>query len=104
MFSVLSNRKIKFGIAVFAVAAITLGANEPARAGTLALTAAGVTDGFTLSTYASGGATGSYPFIAAAALSNGNLAVIDYANGFLREYADVDGQTPGSALISVPFS
>lgn len=77
------------------------GAAAPVRAGSLGLTPAGTADGFTLSTYASGGSPGNYPFLAAAAMSNGNLAVVDWQNGFLRAYADVDGQTPGSALTSV---
>jgi hypothetical protein len=102
MSSVLSNRNTRFGIAVFAVVAITLVANGPARAG-LTLTAAGIADGFTLSTYASGGSSSNYAFLAAAPLSNGNLAVIDYQDGLLKSYADVNGQTYGSALQTVSF-
>jgi hypothetical protein len=73
-----------------------------AQAG-LTLTAAGIADGFKLSTYATG-TTGSYSFLAAAPLLNpntGDLAVIDFAHGKLRTYADVDGQVYGSALNSV---
>ncbi len=87
--------------ALVAVVALWATAGQ-ARAG-LTLTAAGVADGFTLSTYASGGSNNNYPFLAAATLSNGTLAVIDFQNGFLRQYADVNGQTPGSALNSVAF-
>jgi hypothetical protein len=74
-------------------------ANAPAHAG-LTLTPAGIADGFTLTTYASGGMTNNYTFLAAAPLPSGNLAVVDFANGFLRTYPDVNGQTPGSALSS----
>jgi hypothetical protein len=73
------------------------------RAG-LTLTAAGTADGFLLSTYASGGSSSSYAFLAGAVLSNGNLAVIDYQDGLLKSYANVNGQTYGSALNSVSFS
>ena len=66
----------------------------------LTLTAAGVADGFKLSTYATG-TTGARSFFAAAPLLNpnaGNLAVIDFAHGMLRTYADVDGQVYGHAF------
>lgn len=103
MFSVLSNRKAKFSGAAFAVAAAMLVAALPAHAAPLTLTPAGIADGFTLTTYASGGSTGAYPFLAAAPLPNGNLAVLDYQNGFLRAYPDVNGQTPSSFLSSRAF-
>jgi hypothetical protein len=74
-----------------------------AQAG-LTLTAAGIADGFTLSTYATGVGGSNYSFLAAAPLSNGNLAVIDYSHGLLSSYADVNGQTYGSALNTVSFS
>ena len=101
MTGILSNRTIRFGVGAFVVAALTLVANVPARAG-LALTAAGIADGFVLTNFASGGPGGTYSFLAAAVLSDGNLAVLDYGTG-LRKYADVDGQTPGSSLGSQPF-
>src|SRR5438270_3335844 len=87
---------------VAAVIGLSVFLSGRAQAG-LTLTAAGIADGFTLSTYATGN-SGVYNFLAAAPLSNGNLAVIDYQDGLLKEYADVNGQTLGSALLSVPFS
>jgi hypothetical protein len=91
-----SNRMVGFGVGAFAIAAFTLSVNVPARA-SLTLTAAGAADGFVLSNYASGGAFGTYPFLAAAQLSDGTLAVVNNGVG-LNKYADVDGQTPGSSL------
>ena len=105
MFRILSNRKAKVTMAALAVAAVTLVATGPAHGG-LVLTSAGVADGFTLSTYATGVGGSNYSFLAAAPLLNpnvGTLAVIDYSHGLLRSYADVDGQTYGSALNSVSF-
>jgi hypothetical protein len=90
-------------MAALAVAAVLLVANGPAQAG-LMLTPAGVADGFTLSTYASGGGASTYEFIAAAPVSSANLAVVDFQNGFLRLYPDVNGQTPASALSSQALS
>lgn len=97
-----SNRTFRSGVTAFAVAVATLFVNGAARAG-LVLTGAGTTDGFTLSTYATGNG-GVYNFLAAAPLSNGNLAVVDYQDGLLRSYADVNGQTYGSFLNSVPLT
>jgi hypothetical protein len=88
---------------IFAALLLLLGSVGPTHAGPLTLTAAGIADGFTLSTYATGVGGANYSFIAAAPLSDGNLAVIDYSHGLLRKYADVDGQTYGSALSSVPY-
>jgi hypothetical protein len=76
---------------------------EQAKAG-LMLTPAGIADGFTLSTYATGVGGNNYSFLAAAPLLNpnvGTMAVVDYAHGLLRTFADADGQTYGSALNSV---
>jgi hypothetical protein len=73
------------------------------QAGTITLTPTGIADGFTLSLYATG--NGNYSFLSAAPLngSPGNLVVADNYHGMLRKYADVDGQTYGSALASVGF-
>src|SRR5579885_3872383 len=102
MSSILSRHNIKFVLPVFAAAVVMLVASGTAQAG-LVLTPAGVADGFILSTYASGGSSGNYAFLAAAALTDGNLAVIDYQDGLLKKYADVDGQTYGSALLTAAF-
>jgi len=93
----LSGLAALIGLAVFA----------PVRAQAgLVLTAQGVADGFTLSTYATGVGGSNYSFLAAAPLLNpnvGTMAVIDYSHGLLRSFADIDGQTYGSALRSVSF-
>ncbi len=97
-------RKIRRLSGVAALIGFAVFASGRAQAG-LTLTAAGIADGFTLTTYATGD-SGNYSFIAAAPLLNpnvGTLAVIDYAHGMLRTYADVNGQTYGSALNSVAF-
>jgi hypothetical protein len=102
MFIALSPRTARRCVAALAVAAVMLAASAPARAA-LTLTPAGIADGFTLTTYASGGASNTYPFLAAAVLSDGNLAVVDFSanpNNFLRKYPDVNGQTPASAISS----
>jgi hypothetical protein len=94
----LSGIAVLVGLAVFAPLR--------AQAAGLTLTAAGIADGFTLTTYATGVGGSNYSFLAAAPLLNPNvntLAVIDYSHGLLRTYADVDGQTYGSALNSVSF-
>lgn len=89
----------------FAFVAVALAAVLPARAG-LILTQAGLDLGFQLSTFATG--TGNYDPLSAAALSDGNLVVVNYAAGTLIKLADVDGQVafgPGStALATVGLS
>ena len=99
-------RKFRRLSGVAALIGLAVLAPARARAG-LTLTAAGIADGFTLSTYATGVGGGNYSFLAAAPLLNpnvGTLAVIDNAHGLLRSYSDVDGQVYGGALNSVPFS
>lgn len=89
-------------LAASALAAL-LSASVPAHA-SLVLTAAGIADGFTLTTTFSGGASNNYPFLSAAVLSDGKLAVVDFQNGRLVKYNDVDNQTAADALSSVAFS
>jgi hypothetical protein len=98
-------RKVRGFSGVAALIGLAVMAPVGARAD-LTLTAAGIADGFTLSKYATGVGGSNYSFLAAAPLLNPNqntMAVIDYSHGLLREYADVDGQTYGSALNSVSF-
>jgi hypothetical protein len=87
---------------LFASAAITITAalGVPAHA-TLTLTPAGTADGFILTTFATGPDSSNYYQLATVALPDGNLVSVDYAQGKLLKYADVDGQTLGSALASV---
>ena len=91
-------------IVTAAIATSALFAYVPANAAPLSLTAAGIADGFTLETVLSGTSLNSYTFIAAAGLPDGNLAVIDWAQGRIAKYADVNNQTPANALLSVPFA
>ena len=88
----------------FAAASIMLTLSASAQANGLTLTAAGIADGFTMTKYGSETTTGSYSFLSAAALPNGDLAVVDYAQGILKEYSDSDGQTLSSysRSLSVP--
>lgn len=69
----------------------------------LTLTAAGVADGFTLSTFATltVGDTGFGPFGVAVA-SSGNVIVSNFPDGKLYVFKDTDGQTIGSALFTQP--
>ena len=80
------------------VVAIGLLTSATAHA-TLALTAAGITDGFSLSTFATidPGNTGFGPF--GLAVNNNNQVIVsDTVSGKDYIFSDVDGQTPGSAL------
>lgn len=91
-------RLVIVALAVFLVA-------RPALGNSLALTPTGVSDGFTLSTFATTnpGNTGccSGPFGIAVATS-GNILVSDGGNAKLYVFADSDGQTVGSALFTQP--
>lgn len=71
----------------------------------LTLTAAGVADGFTLSTFATltVGDTGFGPFGVAVA-SSGNIIVSNFPTGKLYVFKDSDGQTIASALFTQPSS
>jgi hypothetical protein len=84
----------------FAVA--SLSASVPARA-SLLLTAQGIADGFSLTTFATQNVGATYPFLAAAPLSDGTLAVVDYANGRLLKMADVDNQSFANIISAVSF-
>jgi len=82
-------------LAVFAVP-------QAAYCNSIALTAQGIADGFTLSTFATTnpGATGccSGPF-GIAVTNNGNV-IVSTGTGSSYVFADTDGQTPGSALFT----
>ena len=85
-------------------------ATYPLAAGTLTLTPAGMADGFTLTTFATlnPGAEDGFSFgpFGVAVASNGNVIVSNEANTDRTRYAflDVDGQTPATALNSLPSS
>lgn len=81
--------------------ALLLSLSVPANA-SLTLTAAGISDGFSLTTFASGFPSVSTegPFGITLA-SNGNVLVFDTANSTNYVFPDVDGQTAASPLSSV---
>jgi hypothetical protein len=79
--------------------AIGLLASTTAAHATLTLTAAGISDGFLLTTFATidPGNTGFGPF--GLAVNNNNQAIVsDTLSGNVYIFSDVDGQTPASAL------
>lgn len=92
-----------------ATLATALFAGGPANA-TLALTGAGVTDGFTLSTFATmdSGNTGCCGGPFGVAFSGSNVIVSNGINQSISVFKDVDGQTstngiaPTSALFNIP--
>ena len=88
------------GLAIASVLALC--AARPAAAA-LTLNATGLSYGFTLSTFATGN-TYSYNHLSAAPLSDGTLAGVDFANGAIVKYNDVDGQTTGTNLGSVSLT
>jgi hypothetical protein len=67
----------------------------------LALTPAGIADGFILTTFASGlpNVITEGPFGVTLA-SNGNVIAFDYASSTRYVFQDVDGQTPATALLA----
>jgi hypothetical protein len=82
-------------LVILAAVAAPLLVTAPAGA-VLTLTLSGISDGFSLSTfYSHPGAN--YDLLGSGVLANGNLAVGGFAAGALYEFADVDGQTLGSA-------
>jgi hypothetical protein len=76
----------------------------PANA-TLHLTAAGIADGFTLSTFVSGyNFGGNYGPLAQGILPNGNVVTGSVGDGKIYVFPDVDGQTLGSAVSATPYA
>src|SRR5579864_3375098 len=80
----------------------------PLSAGVLTLTAAGVADGFTLTTFATLNPglvnTGNFGPFGVAVSANGNIIVSNEPNATRYAFADVDGQTTATALNHVPSS
>ena len=74
----------------------------PSAHATLALTAAGISDGFVLSTFATmnPGNTGCCGGPFGIAMSGSTVLVSDGGTGLRYQFTDTDGQTPGSALAS----
>lgn len=67
----------------------------------LTLTAAGISDGFTLNNFLSGG--NGYTFLGSANLSDGTLAVGGFAGGVIYKFKDVDHQTLSDALATQSY-
>ena len=86
------------------LALIVLGTGAPfapAQA-SLVLTPAGITAGFTLTNFLSGG--NGYTFLGSANLPDGTLAVGGFAGGQIFKFNDIDGQTIVNALLNVSFA
>jgi len=83
-------------------------ATYPLAAGTLTLTPAGIFDGFTLTTFATLNPRAQDTFnlgpFGVAVASNGNVIVSNSPNSTRYAFLDVDGQTPTTALNSLPSS
>jgi hypothetical protein len=78
-----------------AVAALAIASGAHAA---LTLTAAGVADGFTLSTFYTDSAT--YGMLGMTSTSNGKILGAGYGRNQLALFNDVDGQTQGTALLT----
>jgi WD40 repeat protein len=83
-----------------------LSASRPAEA-TLALTAAGVADGFVLTTFVSGynfGGGINYGPLAEGILPNGNVVTGSFGDHKIYVFTDVDNQTLASAVSATPYT
>lgn len=96
----LSRRSLEcLGVAVLGASVLHI---MPARA-TLALTAAGTADGFTLSEFAAlNSASGGYGTFGVGVDASGNVIVSDVPTNTIYTFADTDGQTAASALFTQP--
>src|SRR5215831_121403 len=93
------KKKVFYGVGAVAIAITGLTMALPAEA-SLVLTAEGIADGFTLSTfYSEPGAY--YGLLDATTTASGNVIATSYARDQLSLFADVDGQTFGTALKTV---
>lgn len=77
-------------------------ASAPSAQAALTLTPAGIADQFTLTSFYSDPSV-TYGLLGLTTLSTGKVLGTGYARGQLSLYNDVDGQTPGSALLTVAF-
>jgi PEP-CTERM motif-containing protein len=71
---------------------------------TLILTAAGVTDGFTLTTVVTNGFRATYGPLGEAILPDGNFITGSEATDRLYIFNDADGQTIGDAVAAIPYT
>ncbi|MBZ5725300.1 MAG: PEP-CTERM sorting domain-containing protein [Acidobacteriia bacterium] len=96
---------MRFGITfAAAIIAVIFTAASPLPAGILTLTPAGLVDNFTLTTFATidPGLTGNTGPFGIAVAANGTVLVNNFLDNTRYNFADVDGQTLGSALHAVP--
>src|ERR1017187_9668229 len=93
-----ARKAVVFLCAVVAVSALTTTANA-----SLTLTAQGVADGFTLTTFV-GGYFGTYGPLAEGIAPGGNVITGSLLNNQIYVFKDVDGQTLSSAVFSNPYS
>jgi len=83
-----------------AVAVLSLAATSTLSAATLTLTAAGIADNFSLTTFATinPGANGNTGPFGLTLTGGGTVLVNNYIDATRYAFADVDGQTPATAL------
>jgi hypothetical protein len=91
------------GVLAFAAVAVCWALASPAEA-SLTLTAAGIADGFTLTTFVSG-YNAQYGPLAQGILPNGNVLTgsLITPGPHIYVFPDVDGQTLGSAISATPY-
>jgi hypothetical protein len=100
-----SRAKTTVGVALAAAVSV-LAASPQAHAGILTLTAQGIADGFTLSQFAYLNTgyenTSNFGPFGVAYAGGGKVIVSNAANNTMYSFNDVDGQTVGSALNTIP--
>lgn len=93
------NREIRASAVALAAVVATFGLSSNAQAA-LTLTAAGIADNFTLTQYYSDpGVT--YGLLGLTTTATGKVLGAGYGRGQFNLFNDVDGQTPGSATLTV---
>jgi hypothetical protein len=98
------RRSLKYAAMPFGLVVCMLVLPTTVRAAGLTLTAAGIGDGFTLTVFASGFAQDGLGPLGIAVAPTGNVIVDNFGNATNYVFANLDGQTPGSALSSTSFS
>lgn len=91
---------MRIGVTCFAVAALTVSLSSPAQASGITLTAAGIADGFTTSTFAvtNPGYNSCCDGPFGVAITNNGTVIVGTGAGTVYDFSDIDGQTPGTAL------
>ena len=100
------NLDVRKTLSAVAIGTVLILSTSVCAAGTLTLTAAGVSNGFTLTTFATvdpGGTLNMGPY-GVGVLPNGNVMVNNYSNNTRYIWSDVDGQTVSSALSTIASS